>query len=82
VVAINAIHLDQIPAFDYDQLLWGERQMRSVANVTRQDARDFLALVRELKFRPAVTAFPLEEANQALSAVKHETAEGSAVIML
>src|SRR5262249_45370199 len=40
VVAINAIHLDRIPAFDYDSLLWGERQMRSVANMTREDARD------------------------------------------
>ncbi|HEY4902718.1 MAG TPA: hypothetical protein VIH89_04530, partial [Candidatus Sulfotelmatobacter sp.] len=41
VVAINAIHLDQMPAFDYDKLLWGERQIRSVANMTRTDARDF-----------------------------------------
>lgn len=82
VVAINAIHLDQIPAFDYDSLLWGERQMRSVANLTRQDARDFLALVRKLDFRPAVTTFSLEEANGALSAVKHETAIGSAVIVV
>jgi propanol-preferring alcohol dehydrogenase len=82
VVAINAIHLDQIPAFDYDSLLWGERQMRSVANVTRQDARDFLALVRELDFRPAVTTFSLEDANEALRALKQETATGSAVILL
>jgi propanol-preferring alcohol dehydrogenase len=81
VVAINAIHLDEIPAFDYDTLLWGERQMRSVANVTRQDARDFLALVRRLDFRPAVAKFALHDANQALRAVKHETASGSAVIV-
>jgi propanol-preferring alcohol dehydrogenase len=82
VVAINAIHLDQMPAFDYDKLLWGERQMRSVANMTRQDARDFLALAHELNFRPRVAAFSLEDANRALEAVKHETAEGSAVIVL
>lgn len=82
VVGINAIHLDQMPAFDYDSLLWGERQLRSVANVTRQDARDFLALVRELDFHPSVTTFSLEDANKALSAVKHETADGSAVIVL
>lgn len=82
VVAINAIHLDQIPAFDYDTLLWGERQMRSVANVTRQDARDFLALVREIGFQPKVAVFRLEDANRALSAVKYETANGSAVIVL
>ena len=43
VVAINAIHLDRIPQFDYDRLLWGERQIRSVANMTRSDAQDFLA---------------------------------------
>jgi len=82
VVAINAIHLDQMPAFDYDTLLWGERQLRSVANVTRQDARDFLVLVRQLDLHPSVTEFPLHEANAALQAVKHETAAGSAVLVL
>jgi propanol-preferring alcohol dehydrogenase len=81
VVAINAIHLDQMPAFDYDRLLWGERQLRSVANMTRQDARDFLALARDLNFRPAVQTFSLDQANQALEAVKHETGLGSAVIV-
>jgi propanol-preferring alcohol dehydrogenase len=80
VVAINAIHLDQMPAFDYDKLLWGERQLRSVANMTRADAREFLALAAELKIRQRVTEFPLAEANQALEAVKHETADGSVVI--
>lgn len=82
VVAINAIHLDQMPAFDYDKLLWGERQIRSVANMTRQDARDFLALAHRLNLRPAVSAFSLEEANKALEAVKHETDSGPAVIVL
>jgi alcohol dehydrogenase, propanol-preferring len=81
VVAINAIHLDQMPAFDYDKLLWGERQIRSVANMTRQDARDFLALADQLKIRPQVTVFPLQEANQALLAVKEETEHGSSVIV-
>jgi alcohol dehydrogenase, propanol-preferring len=81
VVAINAIHLDQMPAFNYDRLLWGERQLRSVANMTRQDARDFVALARDHKIRPAVVKFPLDQANQALEAVKHETENGSAVIV-
>jgi len=80
VVAINAIHLDQMPAFDYDQLLWGERQIRSVANMTRQDARDFLKLAHDLQIRPKVTVFPLEDANKAVLAVKQESAMGSAVI--
>jgi propanol-preferring alcohol dehydrogenase len=82
VVAINAIHLDQMPAFDYDKLLWGERQIRSVANMTRDDARNFLKVASELKIRPKVTAFSLEDANAALLAVKDETADGSAVIVL
>ena len=81
VVAINAIHLDQMPAFDYDKLLWGERQIRSVANMTRQDARDFLKIAHNLKIRPDVTVFPLEDANNALLAVKEESAKGSAVIV-
>jgi propanol-preferring alcohol dehydrogenase len=81
VVAINAIHLDQMPAFDYDKLLWGERQIRSVANMTRSDARDFLALARDLKIQPRVSVFPLTDANTALLAVKEETENGSAVIV-
>jgi len=81
VVAVNAIHLDQVPSFDYDKLLWGERQIRSVANMTRQDARDFLAVAETLQIRPQVKVFPLEEANQALLAVKEETEHGSAVIV-
>jgi propanol-preferring alcohol dehydrogenase len=81
VVAINAIHLDHMPAFDYDKLLWGERQIRSVANMTRQDARDFLKIAQALQIRPQVTAFKLEDANKALLAVKEETERGSAVIV-
>ena len=82
VIAINAIHLDQMPAFDYDKLLWGERQIRSVANMTREDARDFLKLAYDLKIQPQVTTFTLEDANKALLAVKDETESGSAVIVL
>src|SRR5207302_9474175 len=58
VVATNAIHLDRIPQFDYDTLLWGERQIRSVANMTRVDARDYLELAAAIGFRPRVTVFP------------------------
>jgi len=81
VVAINAIHLDQMPRFDYGKLLWGERQIRSVANMTRQDARDFLKIAKDLNIRPRITSFPLEDANKALLAVKQETEDGSAVIV-
>src|ERR1700733_10053722 len=82
VVAINAIHLDHMPQFDYDKLLWGERVIRSVANMTRADARDFLKIAHEIGIRPQVTVFPLAQANEALQAIKHETVDGAAVIVL
>ncbi|MEI9970625.1 MAG: zinc-dependent alcohol dehydrogenase family protein [Ignavibacteriota bacterium] len=81
VVAINAIHLDRIPQFDYDRLLWGERQIRSVANMTRDDARDFLTLAAQIGVKPRVTTFPLERANEALAAIKSDSVDGSAVII-
>jgi propanol-preferring alcohol dehydrogenase len=82
VVAINAIHLDRMPQFDYDSLLWGERQIRSVANMTRQDARDFLEIAAKIRLKPLITVFPLEQANEALLAVKRDQINGAAVITL
>lgn len=82
VVAINAIHLDRIPEFDYDRLLWGERQIRSVANMTRADARDFLELASQIHLQPKITTFPLEQANEALAAVKSDAIDGAALITL
>jgi propanol-preferring alcohol dehydrogenase len=81
VVAINAIHLDRIPELDYDRLLWGERQMRSVANMTRADARDFLQVASDIGLRPQATVFPLDQANEALLAVKNDAIDGAAVIV-
>lgn len=81
VVAINAIHLDRMPQFDYDRLLWGERQIRSVANMTRVDARDFLRIAAEIRLRPKVTVFPLDQANEALLALKSDAIGGAAVIV-
>jgi alcohol dehydrogenase, propanol-preferring len=82
VVAVNAIHLDRIPEFDYDRLLWGERQIRSVTNMTRLDARDFLQIAGEINLRPKVTAFSLDQANEALAAVKNDSIDGAAVIIM
>jgi propanol-preferring alcohol dehydrogenase len=81
VVAINAIHLDRVPEFDYDRLLWGERQIRSVANMTRSDARDFLRLAAEISLRPRITTFTLDHANEALAAVKSDSIDGAAVLI-
>lgn len=81
VVAINAIHLDQMPAFDYDKLLWGERQIRSVTNMTRADARDFLDTAAQIGLRPTATVFPLAQANEALLAVKSDAINGAAVLV-
>jgi propanol-preferring alcohol dehydrogenase len=82
VVAINAIHLDRIPQFDYDSLLWGEREIRSVANMTRTDARDFLELATQIGLEPVSTAFPLERVNDALRAVKEDALDGAAVVTM
>ena len=80
IVAINAIHMDRIPQFDYDHLLWGEREVRSVANMTRDDARDFLALAEKIALHPRVTEFKLDQANEALLAVHNDTIDGAAVL--
>jgi alcohol dehydrogenase, propanol-preferring len=81
IVAINAIHLDRIPQFDYDSLLWGERQLRSVANMTRQDARDFVTLAAEIGIRPRTTIFPLDQVNEALAEVDNDAIDGAAVVV-
>ena len=81
VVAINAIHLDRMPEFDYDRLLWGERQIRSVANMTRSDARDFLKIAADIQLQPKTTAFSLDQANEALEAVRNDAIDGAAVII-
>jgi propanol-preferring alcohol dehydrogenase len=81
IVAVNAIHLDRMPEFDYDTLLWGERQIRSVANMTRADARDFLQIAADLKLRPRCTTFSLDQANEALLAIKTDSIDGAAVIV-
>ena len=82
VVAINAIHLDRMPQFDYDSLLWGERQLRSVANMTREDARDFITEATKIGIKPQTTLFPLEQVNDALDAVYAEKIDGAAVVVI
>jgi len=81
IVAINAIHLDRIPEFDYDRLLWGERQIRSVTNMTRSDARDFLQTASSIGLRPEATPFSLDRANEALLAIANDSVNGAAVIL-
>jgi propanol-preferring alcohol dehydrogenase len=78
-VAINAIHLDRIPEFDYD-LLWRERSLRSVANFTRRDAAEFLALAAAIPIRTEFEVHPLEDANLALQRLAAGTISGAAVL--
>jgi propanol-preferring alcohol dehydrogenase len=80
VVAINAIHLDRMPSFDYDSLLWGERQIRSVTNATRADARDFLAIAAAQHVVAKTTEFPLQDVAAALDAVRGDKLNGAAVV--
>jgi propanol-preferring alcohol dehydrogenase len=79
-LAINAIHLSPIPQMPY-ALLYGERALKSVANATRQDGRDFLRLAAELDLRPTVAAYPLEDANRALADLRHGRLEAAAVLL-
>jgi propanol-preferring alcohol dehydrogenase len=81
IVAINAIHLDCIPQFDYDRLLWGERQLRSVANMTRENANGFLSLAATEGIRSRATQFSLREAPRALDALRRDRVDGAAVLL-
>jgi len=78
-VAVNAIHLDRIPQFSYDLLYW-ERSLRSVANFTRRDAREFLDLAAEIPVSATVEEYPLERAGEALGALREGRIRGSAVL--
>jgi propanol-preferring alcohol dehydrogenase len=71
--------MSEIPSFPYE-ILWGERVVRSVANLTRQDGEDFLALAPEVPVHTKVVPFPLEKANEALSALRGGEIRGAAVL--
>jgi len=79
-VVAAGIHMSQVPAFDY-RLLWGERTVRSVANLTRQDGLETLALAARLPLRAHATAYPLAEANRALADLRAGALTGSAVLI-
>jgi alcohol dehydrogenase, propanol-preferring len=79
VVVCAGIHMSEIPAFPYE-LLWGEREVRSVANLTRQDGEEFLDLAPRVPVRTDVHRYRLVEANEALEAVRSGRIEGSAVL--
>jgi propanol-preferring alcohol dehydrogenase len=81
VVVCAGIHMSDIPSFPYE-LLWGERIVRSVANLTRRDGEEFLALVPQVPVRTTVRTFPLEQANEALDHLRHGELHGAAVLHL
>jgi propanol-preferring alcohol dehydrogenase len=81
VVVCAGIHMSEVPAFPYE-LLWGERQVRSVANLTRADGEEFLALAPQVPVRTHVEAFPLEQANDALDRLRSGRIRGAAVLTL
>jgi propanol-preferring alcohol dehydrogenase len=80
-VSLAGIHMTTIPSFDY-ALLWRERSLRSVANMTRQDAADFMELAADAGVRAEVELFPLEDANQALAAIQADAVRGAAVLTI
>jgi alcohol dehydrogenase, propanol-preferring len=81
VVVCAGIHMSDIPSFPYE-ILWGERVVRSVANLTRKDGEEFLALAPEVPVRTEVVPFPLEEANEALEALRGGEIRGAAVLVV
>jgi propanol-preferring alcohol dehydrogenase len=80
-LAINAIHMSPLPEMPYD-LIYGERTLRSVANATYRDGVEFLNLAVEIPIRATIQVYPLEQANQALSDVKHSRLNGEAVLRI
>jgi propanol-preferring alcohol dehydrogenase len=78
-VVCAGIHMSDIPAFPY-ALLWGERSVRSVANLTRVDGDEFFALVQRYQPHASIEVFPLREANEALAAVRSGRVSGAAVL--
>jgi propanol-preferring alcohol dehydrogenase len=81
-VALADLTMSPIPQIDYDNLLYHERVIRSVANATREDAREFLRLAAEIPIRSEVEAFRLEDANLALQALKQSKIRGAGVLEL
>lgn len=79
-VVCGGIHMSDIPTFPY-QLLWGERSIRSVANLTRQDGIDFLALAPQVPVRTTFETFPLVQANEALTRLREGRLTGAAVLV-
>jgi len=80
IVVCGGIHMSDIPSFPY-RILWEERRIRSVANLTRQDAVEFLALAPRAGVRTEVTTYPLAEANAALDDLRHGRLAGAAVLV-
>jgi len=81
VVVCAGIYMSEIPAFPYE-ILWGERIVRSVANLTRRDGEEFLALAPQVPVKTEVQPFPLVEANEALAALREGRIEGAAVMVV
>jgi alcohol dehydrogenase, propanol-preferring len=78
-VVCGGIHMSEIPAFPYE-ILWGERVLRSVANLTRRDGEEFLALAPRVPVKTEVQIFRLEEANEALEQLRRGRIQGAAVL--
>ena len=81
VVVCGGIHMSDIPSFPY-ALLWGERQLRSVANLTRQDGRAFLSLASQATIQTSTTCYPLHAANDALKDLREGKLTGAAVLVM
>jgi propanol-preferring alcohol dehydrogenase len=81
IVVCGGIHMSDIPSFPYSHL-WGEREIVSVANLTREDGEEFMSVAPDIPVRTRVTEFSLQDANEALSLLRDGRIEGAAVITM
>ena len=81
-LALAGVTMTAIPQLDYDELVYWERTVRSVANFTRQDAQELLQLAADVPIRTTFQTFPLEAANEALLALKRSEIDGAGVLVI
>ncbi|MCK4720745.1 alcohol dehydrogenase, partial [bacterium] len=81
IVVLAGIHMSDIPPFPY-KIIWGERSIKSVANLTRQDGEEFLKIAPEVPVKSLVNPYPLEKVNEALDDLRNGRFNGAAVIVV
>ena len=75
-------YYDYLTKLDYPKHLWMEKEIKSVANVTRYDVKEFIRIATEMQFKPEIQTYPFEEANQAIMDIKNQNIKGAKVLLI